>query len=146
MLVLAREGGLPGTLRGSNQAFCSAGRSQDLVKHSNESQSSAPDKAKTRLLGTMLSTVVIKKVSFRGMSQIFLQQQAKGEEKKNLAIKGSKWYETGGGCAFALTVAATGRSCMSLQWEAHTAGGTALLHAGSGSRRPTICWAAGTGA
>lgn len=45
----------------------------------------------------MLSTVVIKKVSFRGMSQIFLQQQAKGEEKKNLAIKGSKWYETGDG-------------------------------------------------
>lgn len=82
MLVLAREGGLPGTLKGSNQAFCSAGRSQDLVKHSNESQSSAPDKAKTRLLGTMLSTVVIKKVSFMGMSQIFLQQQAKGEEKK----------------------------------------------------------------
>lgn len=82
MLVLAREGGLPGTLRGSNQAFCSEGRSQDLVKHSNESQSSAPYKAKTRLLGTMLSTVVIKKVSFRGMSQIFLQQQATGEEKK----------------------------------------------------------------
>lgn len=59
VLVLAGEGGLPDTLKGSNQAFGGAGRSQDFVKHSNESQSSAPDKAKTRLLGTMPSTVII---------------------------------------------------------------------------------------
>lgn len=60
VLVLAGEGGLPGTPKSFNQAFRGAGRSQDLVTHSSESQSRAPDKAKTRLLGVMLSTSSLK--------------------------------------------------------------------------------------
>lgn len=55
--------GLPDALGGADRASHRAGGSRDLVKHSEESQSSAPDKAKTRLLGTMRSTVIIKKKS-----------------------------------------------------------------------------------
>lgn len=72
--------GLPDALEGADRASRGAGGPRDLVKHSEESQSSAPDKAKPRLLGTTRSTVIIKKKgSFRGTSlKIFLQRQAKG--------------------------------------------------------------------
>lgn len=63
---------------------------------------SAPDKADTRLPVPCCPQSSLQ-VSSRGTSQVFLQQQAKGE---NLAIKGSKRYETGG--ALVLGAAATG--------------------------------------
>lgn len=95
--MLAREGSLPETLKGFNQAFRSAGRSQDLVRHSNESQSSAPDKAKTRFLGVMLSTVIIKSLLQRYEPEL-PATAGKGEKnktKKTIAIRGSKCMRRG---------------------------------------------------
>lgn len=88
-----RRRGLPGTPKSFNQAFRGAGRSQDLVKHSSESQSRAPDKAKTRLLGVMLSTLSLKFPLGAQARSSCNSRQRWG--KKKLAIRGSKWHETG---------------------------------------------------
>lgn len=77
-----RRRGLPDTLKGSSQAFGNAGRSHDLIKQPDDSQSSEPDKVEKRLDLTPWYHAVhshcLKKVSFRGMSQkILLQHQGK---------------------------------------------------------------------